>query len=292
MIRQKYISDAGGLKLFEHRDLVVASKHKKEHIMEPVIRRYIDINTMIVPDFDTDMFGTFSGEIERPFDAVTTLRKKILGGLTIAKQTLGIGNEGTFGPHPEAPFVSVDQEIVMLIDLQHNIEITESAISFQTNHAQRKISKVKDLIEFTQQVHFPSHGIILKQVKEGTILKIRKGILNWDVLYSVYLDFTSSNSDVIAESDMRSYMNPTRMKTIEKATELLMKKVSNLCPQCGWPGFGAVSLQPGLPCGSCGEPTKLTLSKVYQCKNCSYTDERFYTEGQNADAQYCDYCNP
>ena len=66
----------------------------------------------------------------------------------------------------------------------------------------------------------------------------------------------------------------------------------NTCPECQWPGFACVEIKRGLKCSQCGEPTRLTLSKVYTCKSCNYTDERFYTEGQQAEPQYCDHCNP
>lgn len=279
-------------KLFEGRKAVVVSMHGKHYAMKPLIKQYLNIDTVVVPDFDTDVFGTFSGEVERPFDPVTTLRRKILSGLEAAGEKLGIGNEGSFFPHPQIPFIQANQEIVMLIDLENNIEITESVISTETNHHEMRISCIEDLHQFAECVHFPSHGVILKQVQGGKPLKIEKGIVTWEHLQSTYKQFSIPALDVMAETDMRGHMNPTRMRIIERATKKLMKKLTNICPQCQWVGFGVVEVKPGLPCKLCNHPTNLSLLKVYQCQHCQYKDERYYLEGQEANPQYCDRCNP
>lgn len=292
MARQKISVHPTARKLFEGRKIVVASMHGKHHVMKPLIAQYLNIDTVVVPDFDTDEFGTFSGEVERPFDPVTTLRKKILKGLKVSGETLGIGNEGSFGPHPGIPFLQVDEELVMLIDLQNDIEIVESVISTETVHVRKKINSMTDLLDFTERIQFPTHGIILKQVRDGQIVNIRKGILTWELLHAAWLQLNSGKTQLFAETDMRGYMNPTRMKIIERATEALMKKVTRLCPECQWPGFGIAEIKSGLPCEQCEAPTKLPLIKVYHCKNCAYSDERYYTDGRKAEPQYCDHCNP
>lgn len=278
-------------RLFGQRPMVIATMHGKQHAMQPLIRKYLGLDNVIIPDFDTDEFGTFSGEIERVLSPVDTLRKKIMKALAVANETLGIGNEGSFGAHPKIPFVQANQEIVMLIDLENNIEIVEQIISTETNHGHRQINGKRDLIEFADSVKFPSHAIILKQMKDGVVINMRKGILTWEYLHATSSRFTSPDTTLIAETDMRAYLNPTRMKNIEKATEELLKKVTNLCPQCQWPGFGAVERVSGLPCSACNKPTNMTWYTIYQCKNCGYADER-YNQNRSASPEYCDHCNP
>ena len=266
--------------------------HGKERVMRPLIERYLDLEVESHVEINTDEFGTFTGEVERCFDPITTLRNKILKGLEVSRLTLGIGNEGSFGPHPEMPFITCDQEIAMLIDLENNIEIFEVETATHTNHARKEINSVKDLHEFATLSNFPSHALILKQVKDGNVTEIRKGILVWELLYTIMHEFSRSDTIIIAETDMRAHLNPTRMKVIEKATENLLKKLTNTCPECRWPGFTCVETKPGLKCSQCGQPTLIMLSKIYQCKSCDYRDERFYLKGQKADPQYCDHCNP
>ena len=276
---------------FANRCVTICSMHGKEHVMRPLIERYLRLDVKVT-SINTDEFGTFSGEIERPFDAITTLRAKILKGLQQSGNTLGIGNEGSFGPHPEVPLIPCDQEIVMLIDLLNNIEIFDVITSTETNHSQKAIHSVRDMIDFDTAINFPRHAIILKEVKDGQVKNMKKGILGWELLYTTMDQFSSPDTTLIAETDMRAHLNPTRMKIIEQATESLLKKIVNTCPECQWPGFGAVKTNRGLPCGQCGSPTRLPISKIFQCNSCDYTDERFYIAGQKADPQYCDRCNP
>lgn len=277
---------------FNNRKVAICSMHGKQHVMRPLITRYLGLEAASEVEINTDEFGTFTGEVERTSDPVTTLRNKILKGLHVSGLTLGIGNEGSFGPHPEMPFIPSDQEIVMLIDLENNIEIFDVVTSTNTNHAQKEINSVKDIVEFAAQVNFPSHALILKQVKEEHVINLRKGILGWELLYTIMHQFSGSDTKIIAETDMRAHLNPTRMKVIEQATESLLTKLINTCPECQWPGFACVKTKRGLTCSQCGAPTRLTLSKIYKCKSCDYTDERFYSEGQKAEPQYCDHCNP
>ena len=92
---------------------------------------------------------------------------------------------------------------------------------------------------------------------------------------------------------MRAIYNPTRMKTIKKATENLISKLNSLCPDCNSPGFWITEALKGLPCSNCGLPTKSIKTHKYECKQCflhlnkDYPDNK-YTE----EPMYCDFCNP
>src|SRR5579859_6882513 len=101
---------------FKNRKMLICSMHGKEKVMKAFIAQDLKLETDIIKGFNTDAFGTFAGEVERILDPVTTLRLKIREGLKHSGATLGIGNEGSFGPHPQIPFVPADQEIVMVID--------------------------------------------------------------------------------------------------------------------------------------------------------------------------------
>jgi hypothetical protein len=265
--------------------------HGKDLVMRPLIKQFLQINTSPAGDFNTDEFGTFSGEVERPFDPITTLRMKILKGLQLSGETLGIGSEGSFGPHPQLHFVPADQEIVMMIDLEHQLEIVEVVTSTDTNFAHAEIHSVKDLIDFANQVHFTSHGLILKKSMDGKVMSMEKGIVTWDHLQMVFMRFKKQSDLIIAETDMRAFLNPSRMRVIESATERLMKKILRACPMCQWPGFGETQTKPGLPCSWCGAPTRLTQSTLCRCSHCNYVEEKLSAD-DHAEPQFCDHCNP
>lgn len=278
--------------LFRDRKLVIATMHGKELVMKPVIKQYLPVTCMTTPALDTDAFGTFSGEVERIHGPLLTLRNKILAALELTGETLGLGSEGSFGPDPRIPYVHSNHELVMLIDRENGLEIVGSALSTSTNFARQTIQSQADLNAFAEKIQFPSHGMILKQVTNGRVTAMQKGILYWEALQGACIALKKPGAQLIAESDMRALYNPTRMVVIEQATKNLMKKLITLCPDCLHPGFSCVEVQPGLPCAHCGEPTELPLQRVYHCQQCGYTDERMDLNKPKADPQYCQHCNP
>ncbi|HCW08504.1 MAG TPA: hypothetical protein DGG95_14190 [Cytophagales bacterium] len=276
---------------FKNRIMMVCTMHGKERVMQPLIEKHLHLPSELVANFNTDAFGTFTGEIERAHDPVTTLRMKIKKALEHAGATLGIGNEGSFGPHPQIPFVPADQEIAMMIDLINNLEIVATVTSTNTNFAHAEITSEEELDSFARQVHFPTHGLILKQTNEGKVSYLEKGIANWDRLHEVYNQFKRMEGTVAAETDMRAHMNPTRMQVISEATEQLIKNILSVCPSCHWPGFGPSEVTRGLPCGWCGAPTQRIRAVTSRCKHCDHEEEKAMNETK-ADPQYCDQCNP
>lgn len=269
--------------------MVVASMHGKELVMKPLLKQYLQVDAMTVPGLDTDEFGTFSGEVPRRHDPVHTLRLKIHKALELTGQTLGIGSEGSFGPHPHLPFIAADQEWVMLVDLEHNLEIMDMCLSTETNFAVQEVSGLEDLRDFANRVSFPSHGIILREVQQpGAMVK---GIVSWEQLQGAYVALQGKGKQIQAETDMRACFNPQRMRVIETATTALMKRVISLCPQCQRPGFGVTSVQGGRPCGQCGTPTDLAWTRIYSCSHCQHEDHRRVTDAA-ASPQYCYQCNP
>lgn len=59
-------------------NILIASMHNKHKAITPIIDTYFkNITWSIAEHLDTDQFGTFSGEIERPSDMLGTLSLKI-----------------------------------------------------------------------------------------------------------------------------------------------------------------------------------------------------------------------
>ena len=51
--------------LFAGRKLVIATKHGKESVLKPLFDKELGVKSELVEGLDTDLLGTFSGEIER-----------------------------------------------------------------------------------------------------------------------------------------------------------------------------------------------------------------------------------
>jgi hypothetical protein len=278
--------------LFENRRLVVATMHHKESVIAPLLEKELAVNCFVPDHFDTDILGTFSGEIERKDDTLTTARKKCLMAMGLTNCDLGIASEGSFGPHPNIFIATADDEILILIDKKNNLEIVVRELSLETNFNASKINTYAELQEFANTVQFPSHAILLKST-ENEIPVIVKGIQSWELLKESYEKLVSYAFPIEAETDMRALFNPTRMKVIEKATQKLIEKIKSLCPKCKTPGFGIILAKPGLPCEWCKSETESIKSYVYQCQKCQHELEKIFPNNkQFEDPMYCNYCNP
>lgn len=278
--------------LFENRRLIIATKHGKERVIAPVLKTGLGVECFVDGGFDTDELGTFTGEVERELDPVSTVRKKCLRAMELNNCDLGLASEGSFGPHPSLFFVTADDEFLVFIDKRNDIEIIVREISTATNFNGKQLQNRSDLLEFAKQCSFPSHALILRPAK-NVFIDIRKGISDMQDLLLHYDQLNEKHGSVYVETDMRAMNNPTRMSVIEAAAEKLLLKIKSLCPRCEMPGFGVTDAKKGLRCSLCGSPTNSTLSFIYSCKRCSFSKEELYPHQKTSeDPTYCDHCNP
>jgi hypothetical protein len=279
-------------KMLEGRSLLIATKHEKEKVIAPILEKELDVKCFVDSELDTDQLGTFTGEVERMDDPLTTARKKCIMAMELNNCDLAVASEGSFGPHPEFYFVPADDEFIILIDKKNNLEIIARELSTETNFNGSYIKTEKELQEFAINSKFPSHGLILRKSKED-FSEIEKGITHSEKLNYIFQNLISRHGKAYIETDMRAMFNPTRMKVIEKATKKLVEKINSCCPECKTPGFGITKTIPGLPCKLCGFKTRSTFSYIYTCQKCFYTKESLYPNGKlSEDPMYCDICNP
>ncbi len=278
--------------MFKGRKLIIATKHKKERVIAPIVEKELGVNCFVTADLDTDQLGTFTGEIERKDDPITAARKKCFIAMELTNCDLAIASEGSFGPHPTIYFVPADDEFLIFIDKKNGLEIIAREISVETNFNGSAIKDEKMLLEFATNANFPSHGLIIKKSKDEN-KDIVKGITNKKQLNTVFLSFINNYGTAYIETDMRAMYNPTRMKIIECVAKKLTEKINSLCPLCNMPGFGITEVKDGLPCEICYFPTRSTLSYIYSCQKCNCKKEVKYPKGKQAeDPMYCDFCNP
>lgn len=278
------------IEYFANSTAVLVSKHKKEEAIAPVLQQ-LNWQLEVYP-LDTDQFGTFSGEIPRQGSPLDAARRKIKEAQQQHTQgTVWLASEGSFGPHPEFPFLPMDHELILCYDAENDLEIIGEAIATDTNYAREAIKSWNQLEEFARAAGFPAHGIILKGDKENSTTKIIKDILDPEGLKKAY--YQLQDFSVLAETDMRAMYNPKRMKVIASATENLVQKINSCCPECGTQGFWVKESISGLPCEWCGQPTQLILRQIYECKKCGHRQEKNRADGkESADPMYCNFCNP
>jgi hypothetical protein len=282
--------------LLINRTAVLATMHRKERVMSPILERELGVEIAVSADFDTDKFGTFTREVKRLGTQIEAARLKAEKALEIARETLAFASEGTFGPHPAIPYLPANREIVILLDKLNNLEIVGESLSAETNYSHQLVSSLEEARDFSQKVGFPTHGVVVMVGDAATGKgEIVKGISTEKQLFDAVSEGLnkSSTGTVHIETDMRAMYNPTRMKNIENATLELVKKFKHFCPECSWPGFEIAERKIGLPCELCYFPTQLVRSAIYKCKNCGYTQEEVFPDGrETADPSLCQYCNP
>jgi hypothetical protein len=264
--------------------------HEKERVLKPLLEKELGVKCVLPNNLNTDVLGTFSGEIERTLSPIETAKQKCILAIQLSNCDLAIASEGSFGPHPVYGFIPSDDELLFFYDKKNNLEIVVRELSTQTNYAQDEFQHYSQAIEFANSVLFPSHGLIVKSQHNQVI---EKGIINWEHLKSAFSKAQQIHPLVKIETDMRAHFNPTRMEVIQQCAHKLIKAIQSTCPNCKTPGFTVVNSFSGLPCEQCEAPTRSVLKHIYQCKKCNHQKEVEHPNGKYyEDPMYCDFCNP
>lgn len=275
---------------------VLATMHQKERAIAPVFAQELGMTVTVVPQFDTDRFGTFTRDVPRLGTQIETARLKAQAALEMTGEAVAIASEGAFFPHPALPLLPCDREIVLLVDQINAIEIVGQVLSTTTNYRHATIRSLDDALTFAQEIGFPEHGLVVMPAAEGsTADAIVKGIATEAELVTAIETTlrTSPTRTVHLETDMRALYNPTRMDVIAQATRDLVLKIRQRCPECGCPGFDVVEQIPGLPCGLCRLPTEMIRLAVQRCQRCGHVHEVMFPNGiTEADPAHCWSCNP
>jgi len=282
--------------LFKDRVAVLATMHQKEKVIAPILARELGIKVIVPPEFDTDSLGTFTREVKRVGNQLEAARLKAEKAMALLGETIALASEGTFGPHPNCPFIPCNRELVIFLDKTNGLEIVGHELSTETNYSHQLVGSIEEAYEFSLKVGFPKHGlIVMGDHASQTKIQIIKGITTEEHLLAAvkFIFGQTPSGKAYIETDMRALYNPTRMKNIEKATYDLVSKINHLCPSCGWPGFEVIDRKKGLPCGHCNLPTEMIHSMIHHCKKCGFSQETLFPEGlEKADPAQCFYCNP
>lgn len=281
--------------LFRGRTLVLATMHGKEQLLGPLLERKLGVNVIVPAEFNSDQFGTFSGETERRQSQPDTARLKALEAMRLTGADLALASEGTFQPHHLVFMAQANYELLLLKDTLHDAEWQSWEVSIQTAAVSRVFHSVKEAVTLTKQLKFPSHAAIIKTPGANGYAYVKKGITEPEDLRAAAEAAlaVSANGNAVIENDLRAHMNPTRQKVILAAGKALISNLKTSCTQCGWPGFCLEEKIPGLPCSLCGTATRLAQFELFICSRCRHKEKRPRKDGIHfADPQNCDRCNP
>ena len=278
------------------RKAALATKHGKERAIARPLRAGLGLTVTVEEDIDTDVLGTFTGEIERVGTPREVAIRKARMGMEASDLPLGLANEGSFGPHPFIPFFTAsDHEILAFVDDNLGITVVEAYLTEHTNFDHWRARTIGDLDAFLKRAEFPSHALIVRPndgLKHGLIFK---GITDIKTLEDAVNRCAAASADGAAhvETDMRAHVNPARRKVIRRAAFRLARRLSTHCPSCGSPGWGRVGSEKGLPCGYCHTPTEMIKHEIFGCPKCDHKEIKPPSDGREyAEQGQCPYCNP
>lgn len=274
------------------RTVVLTTKHQKLELIGPILESDLGVS-VVLHEADTDLLGTFVGDVERLYPPRQTVIEKARLGTLALGQSLGIASEGTIGPDPSLPFARSDIEYVGFVDLDLGIEIVESYRSMDIVAGEIVTEPGADITEFLNRVDFPNHKLIVVPNRGDRSTAI-KGIGGLDELIKAIASQSVNSPDgkVIVQSDLRAHYSPSRQRNIEQAALALACRLRALCPECKSPGWGLVGYEKGLDCSSCGEFVEHAIrAEVLGCAKCTH-QEIGKPISLEADPSICNGCNP
>jgi hypothetical protein len=274
--------------------IVLTTKHAKSIAVAPPLRDRLAVGLLEFAQ-DTDLLGTFTGEVEREGTAFDCAKRKCETSLDTLGADYVLASEGSFGPHPLLPFLPCDHEVLHFVDRKRGFDLSVSHLSENTNYRMQSVGTLEELERFAVEAKFPSHALIVRPNDRMDNTVLIKGIDTREGLETAFLESRRHSGDgkVWVQTDMRAHRNPSRMAVIGEAAEKLAQRLATTCPACGTPGWGSLRTEVGLPCEYCAEPTEMVVRTIFGCVLCAHTEAMPRPDGLLAAPQgQCGFCNP
>jgi len=273
---------------------VLATMHRKEQVMQPLLETGLSLDIFVPTDFDTDQFGTFTREKTRHGNQLEAARKKARAAMKKYGYQVGIASEGSFGMHPSILLLPSNLELVVLIDDTQGIEVVGQARSSKVLAQGKQVQSVSEALACATEWGFPDQGVILRRSEQSTrniykdittkeeLAATAQQLLRWPWARSLYL-----------ETDMRAHRCPARMETIAAATRDLVARYNVHCPECAAPGFQPVSMAGTATCQRCQLPTDVPYTQTHECQRCQHQAVMPIVEAPaTVSPGECARCNP
>lgn len=272
--------------------VALATQHGKERQVAPAFADTLGW-TIERAETDTDVWGTFAREVPRVLSPLNTALEKARSGARQLGLRAGVGSEGTIGPHPHIPFVTVDHEVLAFVDLAEGFEVVEHVLSTDTVAVSELWHENLLLDDIMERADLPHHALIVRTDTPSSPMVV-KGITSREGLERAIHSIRSDDpgATIVLESDHRAMMSPSRQKVIRDCARKLVMRLAQYCPACATRGWGVVDLERGIPCRGCGTLSQDAISAdVEGCVRCDYrvTVPREFSE---VDPAQCQVCNP
>lgn len=273
--------------------IALGTMHGKEAAIGPPLAR-LGIHVIVPDGLETDRFGTFTGEVARAGNMEQAARVKARAAIAATGLPVGIASEGAYGPNPAIPLVPLGVEMLLWRNEETGHEIIERLTDEKPCFDHATVFSPHEAVPFLERVGFPQTAVIVRPGGPET-LALAKGLQDARAVAEAIIRaaMISPDHSVLVQTDMRAHLNPRRMQIIGLLAERLAARLALECPVCGAPGWGLLRVEPGLPCGWCGDPTLLAKGEIHGCTACGHQAGRDRTDGQvEADPAHCASCNP
>ena len=254
--------------------------HAKERALAAPFRRVLGAE-IVVPRLDTDVLGTFSGEVPRPDALVETCAIKAELAFRSLDVDCAIANEGSYGPIDRVPLTPSGIELLAFVDRRRGIRHVETLPTHRTSWRLQRFAKGDpDRLLALKGMGFPEFGVFV--VCSSDMSRPIKNLATVDAVIAA-MDREAERSEdglAVLYSDMRAHRNPLRMQVLRAVGFRLARRLQRLCPRCDAPGFGPIGSRRGLPCESCGEPTHWIDFEMDGCNVCGHASSRPRRDGR------------
>lgn len=278
---------------YSGRTAVLATKHEKLPLIAPPLWQAVGLTVEDVA-VDTDVLGTFTGDIPRKGTPLETAIAKARLGMTATGSTLGIASEGSIGPDPLVPFLVADRELVVLVDDEAGVSIWEECSSTGIVTATADLGATDSLAPLLASADFPAHKLIVRP-STGAGRPIYKGIATLEDLQAAIEECTGAAANGLArvETDLRAHACPSRQPIIGQCALQLAHRLTACCPSCGTPGWGRVDVVVGIPCAWCGTKVPRPRVAIDGCPKCHHREQvPLVPPDAEGDPAECPCCNP
>lgn len=259
----------------------LATMHAKERAVAPAFRRVLGADVVPVANLDTDVLGTFSGEVPRPDALVeTSLLKAELVFRTMDVEC-AIASEGSYGPIDRLPLTASGVEVMAFVDRRRGVRFVETLATHRTNWKLLRFKAGDPSIPIVlRSMGFPEYGVFV--ICSSNWDHPVKGLATEEEVIAAMNREAEKSDDKMAVlvTDMRAHRNPTRMKVVRALSWKLARRLQRLCPACGAPGFGHIESRRGLPCEACGDPTDWIDFEIDGCSACGHAAARPRKDGR------------
>lgn len=270
--------------------IALATKHGKLAQIAPAFTSLRDWQIELV-EIDTDVYGTFSGEVPRLLTPRDAAIEKARAGALHAGLDFGLASEGTIGPHPQIPFINSDFEIMAFVDLKNDFAVVETLMSPEIHAYSATVNSDRDIEDLIAKLDLPAHAANLI-ISSNNERRFEKGIHEPREFRRLVADALEQSATVEVENDFRAMSSPSRQANIAALAEKLAARLGSQCPACNQIGWGSVGFEYGLPCSECLEVVQsVAHSEKLGCVTCDHTELRSLGR-TSVDPARCGQCNP